>query len=131
MLSKFNWDALGISTSLLCAIHCAVLPLIITSLPIMGINIVNNMEFEFFMIFLASGIGAYALFHGYQKHHFSKLPLLIFSAGILLLLAKQLWHDLELWFLVPAVAFIVTAHYLNFRLLRLAQRGRTKHHPIS
>ncbi len=125
MPAKFNWDALGISTSIACAIHCAVLPLVVTSLPVLGVNIVNNMQFEFFMILLAFLIGAYALFHGYQKHHFSKMPLLIFSAGILLLLAKQLWHEWELWFLIPAVVCMVTAHYVNFRLLRLAQKNRT------
>ena len=33
MRLKINWDALGIATSLACAIHCAVLPLLLTSLP--------------------------------------------------------------------------------------------------
>jgi len=31
---KVNWDALGVGASLACAIHCAVLPLILTSLPV-------------------------------------------------------------------------------------------------
>ena len=39
---KINWDALGITASLACAIHCALLPLFFTSLPILGINIIEN-----------------------------------------------------------------------------------------
>src|SRR5215210_8843187 len=71
---KINWDALGIVTSIACAIHCALLPLLLTSLPLFGINIINNLSFELFMILLAFCIGAYSLFHGWKKHHHSWLP---------------------------------------------------------
>ena len=50
---KINWDGLGIATSLACAIHCAILPLILTSLPLFGVNIIHNMFFEWRMIALA------------------------------------------------------------------------------
>ena len=126
MSIKVNWDALGITTSVACAIHCAVLPLAISSFPVLGVNIIHNTSFEYGMIVLAFLIGLQALHHGFQKHHRSRLPLLVFSAGILLLLAKQLWHTWEMWFLVPAVIFIVSAHYINYRLLRLAPRNH--HH---
>ena len=43
---KINYDALGIAASVACAIHCAVLPLLMSSLPILGINIINNVFFE-------------------------------------------------------------------------------------
>ncbi|MEI9957599.1 MAG: MerC domain-containing protein, partial [Ferruginibacter sp.] len=66
MKVKLNWDALGITTSIACAIHCALLPIIVTTLPVFGINIVNNMAFEWGMIALAFVVGSYALFHGYQ-----------------------------------------------------------------
>ena len=120
MAVKVNWDALGISTSLACAIHCAVLPLLLTSLPVFGIDIIDNVSFEYLMIVLACIIGAYALSHGYRKHHHQLTPILIFGLGILFLLAKQSWHHLQLWFLLPAVIFIVAAHYLNYRLCRKA-----------
>lgn len=115
---KINWDALGIATSVACAIHCAVLPLLLSSLPIFGINIIENVAFEYGMIVLAAAIGAYALYHGYRKHHHQLLPLLVFMAGIVLLLLKQAMHHLQLWFLVPAVMAIVWAHYRNFQLYR-------------
>ncbi|MEO7446128.1 MAG: MerC domain-containing protein, partial [Ferruginibacter sp.] len=64
MAVKLNWDGLGIATSLACAIHCAVLPLILTSLPLFGINIIHNSYFEWMMIALAFGVGIYSLYHG-------------------------------------------------------------------
>ena len=118
---KINWDALGIGASLACAIHCAVLPLVLTSLPLFGINIVNNKAFEYFMIALAFVIGSYALWHGYKRHHHRIMPFLLFTAGMLLLLAKQYWHQYELFILPFAVLFIVSAHIINFRSCRIQE----------
>lgn len=115
---KFNWDALGISASLACAIHCALLPLFLQTLPIFGINIIDNVYFEMLMIILAAAIGLYSLYHGWRKHHGRTGPVLMFALGMALLFGKQIWHHYQVWFLVPAVTFIVLAHYRNFRLIR-------------
>lgn len=118
---KINWDALGVSASLACAIHCALLPLFLTSLPLFGINIIDNLQFELFMIALAFGIGAFSLYHGWKKHHHNKWPLIIFSTGMLCLFAKEIWHAYHLLLLIPAVLLIVGAHFYNFRLCRAAK----------
>lgn len=117
--SRINWDAVGIATSVACAIHCAILPLLLTSLPLFGLNIIDNVAFEYGMILLAFCVGCYSLWHGYRKHHHSMLPLLLFSAGIIVLLAKQLWHHYQLWLLPFAILFIITAHTLNYRSCRV------------
>ena len=122
MKLKINWDALGITTSVACAIHCALLPLFLTSLPLFGINIIENMTFEYGMIGLAFIVGSFALSHGYRKHHHKSLPLLLFALGIIFLLAKQYWHHLQYYFLPPAVFFIVLAHYLNHKLAKVCNR---------
>jgi hypothetical protein len=119
MNMRVNWDALGISASLACAIHCAVLPLLLSSLPIFGINIIENLAFEYFMIFLAFAIGAWSMWHGYRKHHHSLVPLLVFLAGIVFLLIKQIWHQYQLYFLPVAVILIVVAHVINYRSCRI------------
>src|SRR6185295_6719964 len=97
MPGKINWDALGIGASLACAIHCALLPLFLTSLPLFGINILNNISFEIIMIGLAFWIGAYSLYHGYKKHHHSSLPLILFSSGFVFLVLKQFFIQYEGW----------------------------------
>ncbi len=116
---KVNWDALGISASVACAIHCAFLPLVTTSLPLFGVEIIDNIAFEYAMIFLAFGVGAYSLYHGLQKHHHQWLPMLLFAAGIACLFAKQIWHSWQLYFLVPAVVLVVLAHFVNYRYCRV------------
>jgi hypothetical protein len=113
---KLNWDKLGIATSLACAIHCALLPLILTSLPLFGINIIHNSFFEWGMIMLACVVGTYSLYHGYIKHHRSLLPVGLFITGCSFLFAKQLFHNYEYFLLFPAVILIIAAHYINYRL---------------
>ena len=113
---KINWDALGVATSLACAIHCAVLPIVISSLPILGINIIHNAFFEWSMILIAFFVGVYSLRHGYFKHHRSFLPVAIFSVGFLFLVLKQFFPAAEFIFLFFAVSLILTAHFTNYRM---------------
>lgn len=111
---KINYDALGIAASVACAIHCAVLPLILSSLPLFGINIIGNTGFEYGMILLAFAIGVYSLRNGYRHHH-RLLPLILFALGIVLLTLKQYYHRHLLAFLIPAVLLIVSSHWMNYR----------------
>ncbi len=136
MFRKLNWDALGITTSIACAIHCAILPLATATLPVLGVNIIHNASFEYGMIALAFIIGLRALLHGYRR--FSGLsrggrslrsavlpprfrrqfPILLFAGGIAFLLAKQHWRQYELQLLPFAILLIGGAHIANFRSSR-------------
>lgn len=127
MSKKINWDALGIATSVACAIHCAILPVLISTLPFFGINLLHNAFFEWGMIALACLIGSFALRHGYIKHHRSLLPLYIFYTGFVFLVLKQFFSSLEYWFLAIAVISIVSAHLYNHRLCRQTSHTAADH----
>lgn len=117
-LTHLNWDAIGMGVSLACAIHCAILPLAMATLPILGVNIIHNTIFEYGMTGLASVIGIRALWHGYRRHHRRAIPTLLFAAGMILLIAKQIWHGHEGILLAFAVLFVLGAHGMNYRLSR-------------
>ena len=108
MNMKLNWDALGIATSVLCAIHCALLPVIMSSLPVFGINIIHNLFFEWSMIVLAFAVGSFSLFHGYIKHHRSLTPVLIFSFGFIFLVLKQFFFSIR-------NSFFTNRHCLHYQ----------------
>ena len=127
MTTKVNWDLMGIATSVACAIHCALLPLVLSSLPLFGINIIHNLFFEWSMIALAFLVGAYSLFHGFIKHHRSITPVLLFCAGFAFLLLKQAYHQYQNLLLVPAVTLIITAHYYNYRLCHKSKCSSAHH----
>ena len=128
MLRKLNWDALGVTASLVCAIHCAVLPLVMVTLPILGVNIIHNASFEYGMIGLAFLIGTRALWHGFSRHHRRLTPWMLFVAGMTLLIIKEIWQSYELAFLPFAVLLIVGAHLLNYRWCRPGHRRRPQTH---
>jgi divalent metal cation (Fe/Co/Zn/Cd) transporter len=119
MNNKINWDALGITASLACAIHCALLPLFFTSLPVFGVNVIENSLFEIIMVFFAFVVGTYSLYHGFKKHHHSLVPMIVFSVGFVFLILKLFFVQYENWLLVPAVSGIIFAHFINYRSCRV------------
>ncbi|MEO6547447.1 MAG: MerC domain-containing protein [Ferruginibacter sp.] len=127
MHTKINWDFMGMATSLACAVHCVLLPVFVSSLPVFGINIIHNSLFEWGMIALAFVVGFYSLLHGYIKHHHSLSPVYIFLVGFLFLVLKQFFHPIENLFLVFAVPFIIAAHLQNYRLSQ-RQKCSSAHH---
>jgi len=121
MKIQINWNALGISAGLACAIHCALLPLFISTLPLFGINILDNIYFEAGMILVALLIGGFTLWHGYKKHHHKLSPLFLFIAGMLLLTIKHFFTDYIFWLIIPSSIFIILAYYLNWTFCRKAK----------
>ena len=115
MKIKLNWDKMGIVTSILCAIHCGVLPFILPALSLFGISIVHNILFEWMMIAIAFFVGIYALYHGFKKHHHQYQPIIIFLVGFCFLVAKQFFYNQEILLLCIAVVLIIYAHYSNYK----------------
>lgn len=118
---KVNWDLMGIAASVACAIHCAVLPVVISTLPVFGINIIHNSFFEWGMIALAFAVGCYSLLHGYIRHHKNYIPITVFSAGALFLVLKQFFASYEYLFLSFAVFFYNFFSSYQFQVLPAEQ----------
>jgi hypothetical protein len=124
---KLNWDTLGIGTSIICAIHCALLPVLMSTLPVFGINIIHNAFFEWGMIVLAFAVGSYSLFHGFVKHHRYVAPVLIFSVGFIFLVLKQFFVQYDILLLLIAVVCIISAHFYNYRLCHRSKCSSPHH----
>jgi hypothetical protein len=110
-------DNVGMTASILCAIHCAVVPLIITTLPLIGLGFLANPWFEWGMIIFAVFIGFYAIGISYVRSHHKVLPLLLLLAGFAVIIAGHLfvtdWHEA---IVVPIGGLLIaTAHFFNYR----------------
>lgn len=123
---KINWDALGITASLACAIHCALLPILFTTLPVFGINIIENKIFEISMVVFAFVIGIYSLYHGWRKHHHRLLPITVFLVGFVFLILKLFFVQFENWLLLPAVTGIVAAHVINHQACKVHNHAHSE-----
>ena len=110
-----QWDLLGISVSVLCAVHCVVLPLVLSSLSIVGVSFLHNPWLEGAMIACSLIIGLMAFYKGCFVQHKAKWPILLFVAGFALLLLNQ-WNEQNAFYLIPAAAVLmIAAHYINYR----------------
>jgi len=117
-------DSIGMTASFLCAIHCAIVPLLITSLPLFGLGFLANPWLEWGMIIFALLIGVYAIGLSYVRTHHRFLPMLLLIIGFFIIIAGHLlirsWREA---IIVPfGGLFIVAAHFFNFRYTGACKR---------
>lgn len=117
VFSKWNLDAVGIGASLACAVHCALLPLLITALPLLGLEVLENDRLEYALLALSFVVGYAALFRGYRRFHRHRWPLLWFTLGFAGLLAGHFAapEGLEAAIITTGALLIIIAHMLNLR----------------
>lgn len=118
-------DNIGMTASILCAIHCAIVPILITSLPLFGLGFLANPLLEWGMIILALFIGFYAIGISYFRTHHKPLPMLLLITGFLVIIAGHLfitgWHEA---IIVPVGGLLIaTAHFFNFRYTGMCTNG--------
>ncbi|HTR29554.1 MAG TPA: MerC domain-containing protein [Puia sp.] len=121
-----RWDAIGISASMVCAVHCVALPLLVSSLPFLGIELLSNKVFEAVMILTSLTVGSWALFTGYRRRRRFLWPVALFAVGMFFLLYGTLWtipKNEEIVFKALAATSIVTAHVFNWKYGRSCEIG--------
>lgn len=110
-------DSIGMTASALCAIHCAVVPLLLTFLPLVGLGFLANPMVEWSMIILALILGVSSIFLSYFRTHKRVLPLLLLLLGFAIIICGHMF--ITGWVegvVVPIGGFtIAIAHYINFK----------------
>ena len=110
-------DSAGMTASILCAIHCAIVPLLITVLPLAGLGFLANPLIEWSMIIFALCIGVYAIGLSYLRTHHKLLPSVLLIIGFLIIIVGHLfvkgWREA---IIVPIGGLVIaTAHFFNYR----------------
>lgn len=77
-------DRVGATASLLCAVHCAVLPFVLALLPLLGLEFLAGHAFEQGFVLFASILASVALLRGHRRHR-RRLPLGLALPGVVLL----------------------------------------------
>lgn len=113
-------DSVGKLVSLACALHCLLLPFVITILPLVGLEILGDHEFEKFMLIGTVSLALFALCWGHRVHKESKIlwmpaiALGLFSIGMSIE-HEHLGHAI---FVALGGGTIALGHYLNTRLCK-------------
>ena len=61
-------DRVGIAGSLLCAIHCALMPLILSALPALGVGLLSSVDLDQAFVIFATLLGIATLSTGFRRH---------------------------------------------------------------
>jgi len=117
-------DRFGATGSLLCAIHCALLPLAIAVLPSLGLTALASQGFERAFVAFATLLGVFSVVSvvwGYRRHHAAR-ALLLLAPGLVTLWVVVLYQPLHEMVLPHAIAMTIggtlvgLAHIANLRL---------------
>lgn len=116
-------DTAGFIASFICAIHCAVTPLILASLPLAGIQFFASQAFDIFMISLSFFIASISLFRGYNYHK-KYNALLIVAAGFGSISIGEFGNTgYTILLTVGGALLVATSHIVNHFMVRNALRG--------
>ena len=114
-------DKFGSTSSLVCALHCALLPLLISLLPALGLSALAWSGLEWAFVCFASLLGIFSLWVGYQRHKGYR-ALLFLVPGLALVWLGVLWPDAHRQLVLHTVlmsvggTLIAVAHLVNLRL---------------
>ena len=118
-------DRLGLTASLLCAIHCALLPLAIALLPSLGVAAwLGNEGFEEGFVVFATLFGLFTLVSGYRRHRAVR-ALRLLVPGLAILWFGVLYPPLHHSLLPHALAMTLggtlvgLAHLANLKLTEI------------
>lgn len=116
-------DRVGATASFLCAVHCAVLPFVLSLLPFLGLEFLADHRFERIFVICAALLAATALVTGYRRHR-RHLPLALVAPGVMLLVAGVLFVDLDTQTMLHSAMvttgglLVASAHAFNLRFTR-------------
>jgi len=126
-------DKFGTTSSIVCALHCALLPIVISILPALGLGLMAWSGFEWAFVIFASLLGLLSLWIGYQRHRVYR-ALLFLIPGLLLVwmgvLVPEIHHAVLPHAVVMSVGgtLIAVAHLINLRLNHSHVHDASCHH---
>lgn len=114
-------DRFGATGSLLCAVHCAVLPLVLALAPSLGLSFWLGDGVERTIVVFVTLLGLFSLLLGYRRHHALR-ALALLLPGLAALWAGLLFDRLHHAAVPHAMVMtlggtlVAVAHLVNLRL---------------
>ena len=121
VVSENVLDRVGVVTSLACAVHCAVMPLVIGLLPLVGASVFSSPQTEWIFVVTSFTVGISSLVPAYLRKHKRARPILLFIIGLSLILIARLALDelrAELPFVITGGNVVISTHVINRKLCR-------------
>ena len=116
-------DVMGFSASFLCAIHCMLMPLILSFGLVGSLTWLESPLVEWIFIVSTLVLASWSLL-GSLPNHNNKRPLLIAAIGFAIILGVHLLEHVVGHFVAAIGGVLIAyAHYLNWRLMTTCSEG--------
>ncbi|MEG3191244.1 MULTISPECIES: MerC domain-containing protein [Novilysobacter] len=119
-------DRVGFAASFLCAVHCALLPVLLGLIPALGLKIGGWIDFDQAFVVFASLLGATTLGLGYRRHRAFHAWVLLVPGLLLVWVASfTALHDHTMTHVVMMTIgglALAAAHLINLRLTHATRR---------
>ncbi|WP_076417324.1 MerC domain-containing protein [Colwellia sp. UCD-KL20] len=110
-------DRIGITATSLCALHCILLPVLLPTLPLLGLSFLADHTWEHIFLIMTAILGSFALFSGFKKYHKRLYPFYLLFLGVAIYWIKHDFsEELEPYFIILGASLIVAAHVINLKL---------------
>jgi len=113
-------DRVGATASFLCAVHCALLPLLVAVLPAIGLGFLADHGFERGFVVFAVILAFSTMIAGFRRHHHLRAFWFLIPGVLLLLTGVVIDPDhagsLHAVLLASGGTLVALAHLINLRL---------------
>lgn len=111
-------DKLGMAVSSVCAVHCALAPILITVAPLIGLGFIFEEKFETTVIMVSLGLAFLSLVWGFYKDHrkFEPLYLLLLGSCFIYLSRLESVALPEPLLMACGGLSIAASHFINMKL---------------
>jgi len=113
-------DRIGFAASFLCAVHCALMPVLLGLMPLLGTKLTAFEGVDVAFVVFVSVLGVTTLTLGWRRHRVRRALLLLLPGLILLWTGSATYlHEhvvLHAVFMTTGGLAVAAAHFLNLRL---------------
>ncbi|MCK0160007.1 MerC domain-containing protein [Allomuricauda sp. F6463D] len=124
-----TFDVIALFSSLICAIHCAAVPIVLSFSSMASLHFLHNPIIEWLFIGLAVVFVFVSLLPSYRTAHRKSMPLLIATVGFCLIILGRFDFG-ETWETINTgggALMVSVAHFVNFKLLKSTGNHKNCH----
>ena len=126
-------DRVGATASMLCAVHCALLPFVLALLPLIGLEFLAGHTFERVFVTCAALLACVSLLTAYRRHRHPHALFLMVPGIALLLVGIAVNLDLHILVhttcVVTGGVLVASAHVVNLVLAHRHHHATCTHAP--
>lgn len=117
-------DRVGISASLICAVHCILFPIMLIIMPVIGSTFLYSHSVEKVFLLFSLLLASFSLCIGFKEHHSHSLLGGLLVASGFLITGQFLYHGYLFGRLMVAGGGFILAslHFINIRLCEQCNR---------